>query len=82
MKPFGLPRADALKPVARWSPDRKRDLVSYVERGDVALDAALTAHGISIEEFTRWRELVRTEGRAGLKATRQWHLREAGGVRR
>lgn len=58
-----------LRPVLRWTPGRKDELLLAVQRGELTAAQITRAHGISWEEWEAWRAQADQHGRGGLKVT-------------
>ena len=72
--PFaGLPPADT----KRWVVSRKAQVVRAVEDGTITLDQACERYSLSHEEFSTWRNLIKSHGTRALRATRIQDYRRA-----
>lgn len=60
---------ERLRPVKRWTPSRKDELLLAVQRGELTASQVTRAHSISWEEWDAWRALADQHGRGGLKVT-------------
>jgi len=72
--PFaGLPAANT----KRWVVSRKAQVVRAVEDGTITLDQACERYSLSHEEFSNWRDLIKSHGTRALRATRIQDYRRA-----
>jgi len=67
-----LSQADLPEPdCKRWVASRKAVLVKAVEFGLIEKSTALERYGLSVEEFTEWRQAFIDQGEIGLRATQR-----------
>jgi hypothetical protein len=67
----------ARKPLKRWVPSRKAEIVEAVRGGFISLDDALERYALSIDEYLMWQRGLELFGHAGLRVNRTKHLRLA-----
>ena len=67
----------ARKPLKRWVPSRKAEIVEAVRGGFISLDEALERYALSIDEYLMWQRGLELFGHAGLRVNRTKHLRLA-----
>jgi Protein of unknown function (DUF1153) len=67
----------ARKPLKRWVPSRKAEIVDAVRGGFISLDDALERYALSIDEYLMWQRGLELFGYAGLRVNRTKHLRQA-----
>jgi Protein of unknown function (DUF1153) len=48
---------DPLKPVDRWTPNRRDDLLAFIDHRVITEQQAWSIHGISAEELLEWRRV-------------------------
>jgi hypothetical protein len=65
--PYDLPPAHG----ARWTPQRKADLIAAILGGVITLDEAKARYALTIEELSEWRRGLAAAGVRGLKATKR-----------
>jgi hypothetical protein len=65
------------KPLKRWVPSRKAEIVDAVRGGLISLDEALERHALSIDEYLMWQRGLELFGHAGLRVNKTKHLRQA-----
>lgn len=56
---------------ARWTVDRKADLILAVRDGRVSLEEAMALHALSPEEFAQWESDFDRGGKNWMKVSRQ-----------
>jgi hypothetical protein len=65
------------KPLKRWVPSRKAEIVDAVRGGFISLDDALERYALSIDEYLMWQRGLELFGYAGLRVNKTKHLRQA-----
>jgi hypothetical protein len=70
---MGPPR----KPLKRWVPSRKAEIVAAVREGFISLDDALERYALSIDEYLMWQRGLELFGYAGLRVNKSKQLRHA-----
>ena len=66
-----MTRDDLLAPVSRWTSAKKFDLVAAVRFGIVSFFEVRLAHGVTVDEFLRWRWAYEHSRHKVLQATRK-----------
>ena len=57
---------EPLAPFARWTPQRKAELIQRINAGQVAPETAMARHGLSAAELAIWSERYARHGLRGL----------------
>ena len=70
--PYDLPPAHG----ARWTPQRKADLIAAILGGVITLDEAKARYALTTEELSEWRRGLAAAGVSGLKATKRVRSRK------
>ena len=70
-------RAQALTPVARWNPARKRAVLLAIREGHITVSEAMAAHHLTEEELQSWFAAYEKYGRLGLRQTATNYRRRA-----